>query len=352
MISQLITNLDKQRFHSEIACLDGEVGELGEKLQARNTKIHVFQRGSGFDLNLIRQLKVLLKVEKYDVVHCHQYTPFVYGMFASLFSSSKVVFTEHGRFHPDSYSWKRRLVNPLLGLLTHSIVAISAATKQALVKYEWFSKHQIEVIYNGLQPFSKPENTSQLRHHYGIPDGSVVFGTIARFDSIKNIPLMIKAFEAVSEKLPEARLFLIGDGGEREKLEQLVQERNLEKTVFFTGFQQNTAEYMSLIDVYLLTSFSEGTSMTLLEAMSSGTCSIVTKVGGNVELIEHDKNGVVIESDDEASLVKWMLELADDETRRTNLGQAGSKVFNQKFSIMSMIDGYSSTYEKVTGLKS
>jgi len=110
VINQLITNLDSQRFDCEIACIDSEVGELGEKLQNLGTKIVVFQRGSGFDFNLIRQLKALIKLEKYDVVHCHQYTPYVYGIFASLFSKSKVVFTEHGRFHPDGYSWKRRVV--------------------------------------------------------------------------------------------------------------------------------------------------------------------------------------------------------------------------------------------------
>jgi len=161
----------------------------------------------------------------------------------------------------------------------------------------------------------------------------------------------LAAFSQVRAKLPEARLILIGDGSERESLEQLVQEKSLNNFVIFTGFQHNTVEFMSLIDVYLLTSFSEGTSMTLLEAMSSGTCSIVTKVGGNVELIEHNTNGIVIESDDVTSLVRWMLELAGNDTKRIALGQAGASVFNQKFSITSMIDGYSSMYEKVLNFK-
>jgi len=163
--------------------------------------------------------------------------------------------------------------------------------------------------------------------------------------------MMISAFAQVRATLPEARLILIGDGSERLSLERLVQEKSLENSVIFTGFQRNTAEFMALIDVYLLTSFSEGTSMTLLEAMSSGTCSIVTKVGGNVELIEHNKNGVVIESDDVTSLVSWMLELAGNTNKRLDLGHAGANVFNREYSITSMIDGYTSIYKKVLRFK-
>jgi glycosyltransferase involved in cell wall biosynthesis len=127
VISQLVTNLDSERFYCEIACIDGKVGSLGEKLQSNGTNVHVLHRGSGFDFALVKAVRKLLKDEKFDIVHCHQYTPYVYGIFASLFTRVKVVFTEHGRFHPDSYSWKRRLVNPVLGKLTDSIVAISVA---------------------------------------------------------------------------------------------------------------------------------------------------------------------------------------------------------------------------------
>jgi len=349
VISQLVTNLDSERFDCEIGCLDGEVGSIGDRLQSAGTVFHVFHRGDGFDLELVKAVRRLLKKEKYDLVHCHQYTPYVYGIFASMFTGTKVVFTEHGRFHPDRYSWKRRLINLVLGRLTHSIVAISVATRQALAHYEWFSEKQIKVIYNGLEPYKASGNLTPWREQFGIPDGVLVFGTIARFDSIKNIPMMINAFKDVYGNNPNTRLLLVGDGDERSKLEELAQESGVADAVIFTGFQQDTAKLMSLIDVYLLSSFSEGTSMTLLEAMSSGTCSIVTGVGGNVELIEHGVSGIVVKSEDTSALAVSMSALAIDPDRREILGKEASKKFNERFSITSMIDGYSQTYDNVLG---
>ncbi|MDB4223190.1 glycosyltransferase [Granulosicoccus sp.] len=349
VISQLVTNLDCERFICEIACIDGEVGALGERLQSNGTNFHVFHRGSGFDFALVMAVRKLLIDGKYDIVHCHQYTPYVYGIFASAFTGVKVVFTEHGRFYPDRYSWKRRLVNPVLGKLTDSIVAISVATRSALAYYEWFSEKQIKVIYNGLIPFSASDDLGYWREQFGVPEGVLVFGTIARFDPIKNIPMMINGFKQVYDRNPKTRLLLVGDGTERPMLQNLACKAGIEDVVIFTGFQRDTAKLMSLIDVYLLSSFSEGTSMTLLEAMSSGTCSIVTGVGGNVELIEHEISGVIVDSEDTSALASSMEDLAANSDKRRTLGNEASKVFNTHFSIGSMIDAYSRTYEKVLG---
>lgn len=349
VISQLVTNLDTERFDCEIGCIDGEVGALGESLQETGTGFHVFNRGSGFDLDLVKAVRKVLKDGQFDIVHCHQYTPFVYGIFASLFTGVKVVFTEHGRFHPDSYSWKRRLVNPVLGKLTNSIVAISAATGRALAHYEWFSQNQIRVIYNGMESAAEQGSAVDAAHwreKFNIPEDVLVYGTIARFDPIKNIPMMIHAFKEVHDSNPETRLLLVGDGEDRHQLENVAREAGVADVVIFTGFQKETAKLMSLIDIYLLSSFSEGTSMTLLEAMSSGTCSIVTRVGGNVELIEHESNGIVVDSEDTAALASWMASLAADPAKRKALGEEATRVFNRQFSIATMIDGYSRLYEK------
>jgi glycosyltransferase involved in cell wall biosynthesis len=353
VICQLIRNLDTSKYQCDIACIDGEVGPLGQQIKAHGVNFSVFHRQPGFDMALIRNIRRLLRSERYDIVHCHQYTPYVYGMCAALFTGAKVVFTEHGRFHPDSYSWKRRLVNPLLGFCTHSIVAISAATARALEHYEWFSARAIDVIYNGIDPASSQPaaDSARARSDSGVPQHHLVFGTIARFDTIKNIPMMIESFAQVHRELPETTLLLVGDGAERQKLEQLVAERGLTDAVVFTGYQEDTATFMSMIDVYLLTSFSEGTSMVLLEAMSTGTASIVTSVGGNVEIIEHEHNGLVVESDDIAGCTQSMMRLASDSDLRKALGAAALTVFNQRFSVSTMSSRYSETYERVLGLQ-
>ena len=162
---------------------------------------------------------------------------------------------------------------------------------------------------------------------------------------------MVEAFKQVHDSHPHTRLLMVGDGDERQILEQLVQKHNLADSVIFTGYQSDTANYMAVIDLYLLTSFSEGTSMTLLEAMANETCSKVTAVGGNVELIEHLANGVVVESGDTNALAHWMTKLADDPDHRHKLGEQARLTYEQKFSVDQMAAHYTATYDEVTRKK-
>jgi len=343
VIFQLVKNTDESLFENSIVCLEGEIGPIGKQLQESGTQFHVLRRQPGFDTRLIKSVRNIIKSENIDVVHCHQYTPYVYGVLASLFTGAKVVFTEHGRFHPDRYSWKRRMINPVLNMATSSVTAISEATKDALAEFEWFNRKSISVIYNGIKA-TVPPTQYRNQNELELTDQNIVFGTITRFDTIKNLPMMINAFAQIFKDNPHSRLLLVGDGDERPAIEKLVSELNLKDVVIFTGFQTDTKKYMSLIDVYVLSSFSEGTSMTLLEAMSFSTCCIVTAVGGNVEIIVDRQNGYVVESDNTQQLADTMRSLADDDTARHQMGAEAKKTFDQKFDLEQMIQRYKALY--------
>ena len=343
VIFQLVKNADESLFENSIVCLEGEVGPIGQQLKESGTQFHILNRKPGFDLNLIKSVRKIIKTENTNIVHCHQYTPYVYGVLASLLTRCRVVFTEHGRFHPDRYSWKRRIINPLLGTATSSITAISTATKEALANFEWFRRSSITVIYNGIKA-TPPPTEHRNQNELDLTDQNIVFGTITRFDTIKNLPMMINAFAQVFKNNPQARLLLVGDGDERPAMEDLVRKLDIKDAVIFTGFQTDTKKFMSLIDVYVLSSFSEGTSMTLLEAMSFSTCCIVTAVGGNVEIIKDQLNGFVVESDDTQQLADTMQRLTDDKKARHQMGIEAKNTFDQKFDLNLMIQKYKELY--------
>jgi glycosyltransferase involved in cell wall biosynthesis len=125
--------------------------------------IHSRQRGPGLDWKTILWLRRLIKSGRFHFVHCHQYSPYTYGWFAHWGTGAKVVFTEHGRFHPDQHRTKARLINPLIALTSHRLVAISAATRDALIEYEYMPAAKIKVIYNGITPLTVEENRKQMR---------------------------------------------------------------------------------------------------------------------------------------------------------------------------------------------
>jgi glycosyltransferase involved in cell wall biosynthesis len=344
VIRQLVENMDESEIQSEVVCIDNRLGELGEILQKQGVKVHLLNRQPGFDFSLVKQLYTLIKTNHYDVIHCHQYSPYVYGLLASILTSAKVIFTEHGRFYPDYGTWKRKLLNPLFSLFTAKITAISYATKDALVKFENFNANDIVVIYNGIKDNSDIEvDESALKEQFNIPNHVFIFGTISRLQPIKNQPMMIRAFALVHSEHGNTHLLIVGDGESRVSLEQLSKELKMEQHITFTGFQKDPYRFHKIIDVFLLTSFSEGASMTLLEAMSFSTPSIVTNVGGNPEII-NNKNGCLVKSNDTINLCSKMGNFLKDSNMRLIASKGARATFKKNFLVSHMLLEYTKFY--------
>jgi len=344
VIRQLIRAMDSSKYESSVICIDGYIGVLGEDLQKNGVMVESISRKAGFDRAVVETIRSKIKNNNYDVVHCHQYTPFCYGAVASAFLKVKVIFTEHGRFHPDRFTWKRRIVNQILHRQAEQIVAISTATKVALKRYEWIPLSSVEVIYNGVDEPVPERRVEDIRRIHGIADDAMVLGTISRLDSIKNQRMMLLALVKVLPKYPNTVLIIAGDGPERAELESIVATCGIENNVRFTGFITDVGAYLKTIDVFLLTSYSEGTSMTLLEAMACSNAIIATAVGGNVEIIENKHSGILVESGNIDALWESLELLLGDRNLRERLGDNANTEYQARFTRRSMLLAYEKHY--------
>ena len=347
VIRNLVEGLDPVRFKSSILCIDGTIGPWGQELQQKGFQHFCLQRKPGFDLDIIKATRKLILEHKVDIVHCHQYTPYTYGWFGSLFTGKPIIFTEHGRFYPDFSSPKRRFINPILQWRTAAITAISAATKQALVDFEFLSADKIDVIYNGIAD-TRVTPSPTLASELGLQSGDIVLGTISRLDPIKNQTMMLRAFQRAHKELPNLKLLVVGDGPQRDELHALSKELNLNDSVIFTGFQPKPQAYLALMDVFLLPSLSEGTSMTLLEAMSFGKPSIATAVGGTPEILQHQETGLLTANKDEDGLTHAMLTLGGSETLRKTYGSQARQHYEKRFTLSAMTRQYEALYERIS----
>ncbi|MDT0627688.1 glycosyltransferase family 4 protein [Alteromonas sp. W364] len=330
-----------------IFCIEEPIGPWGKDLQDEGYSIHSKARENGFDRSLITAIRKHVRAHEIDIIHCHQYTPWVYGTLAVLGLSTKVIFTEHGRFYPDVSSWKRRFVNPILSMMTDRITAISEATKEALVEYEFLKRSNIEVVYNGIKALQVDlGEIEQVRQQHKLKGGDFVFGTVARLDPIKNQKMMLNAFARVLEKRADAKLFIVGDGELMDELEQQIQILDIADSVVLTGYIPYPKAYLAMFDVYLLSSLSEGTSMTILEAMSLAKPSIVTDAGGNSEVILNKVSGLVTENNSEKSFSNAMLSLINDTDTTLTFGQNALRQFYEKFEQKKMVNNYLEIYAK------
>ena len=343
MVIKNIIDSASTYFEMSIFCIEDELGPWGKELCQKGVNIASYQRKDGFDISVSLALRKFVKENGIDILHCHQYTPWVYGVLSALGLGVKVIFTEHGRFYPDYSSQKRRFINPLLSTRTQVITAISKATADALVSFEFLNSKRIKVIYNGITE-SRFECEEDVRAGLDITPDTIVLGTIARLDPIKNQNLMLRAIKKLQDDGVHAHLIIVGDGECRKQLSQTISDLGIAKRVTLTGYDPSPFKYLMSFDIFLLTSFSEGTSMTLLEAMREQKPCVVTNVGGNPEVVINNETGIVIESDSLDELTAAIRKLANDKALTKKMGHCGSERFTRNFSATQMVEQYESVY--------
>ena len=348
VIRNLVEGTDLARFNPAVLCLDNKIGALGIKLKKNGYRVSSMDRKPGLDFNLIKAIRYYVKKNKIGILHCHQYTPYTYGLLSALYTNVKVIFTEHGRFYPDRYKWKRVLVNPVFSLRTSAITSISNATRDALVKYELMPRKRIEVIYNGLKDLSGLQgDDALLRQSMGIKEGDLILGTISRLDPIKNQRLMFEAFKEIRNIYRNTKLIIVGDGPLRGELERQSELLGIKDCVIFTGFQVDPQKYLGIMDIFLLPSLSEGASMTLLEAMSFCKPCVVTNAGGNPEIVLDGETGFVTPNCDKEAFIIAIKKLLDNVSLRKKTGDSGRKRYETHFTLERMVSLYQDLYLKV-----
>jgi glycosyltransferase involved in cell wall biosynthesis len=267
-----------------IGCLD-TLGSLGEELREEGIPLQVYGRRPGFDFSLPWKIGSSVKKWRIDMVHAHQYTCFCYGVLSKILTRRPLIFTEHGRFYPDVVSARRRAFNRVFSRLCDRVTAVSEGVRQSLVEIDHFGPSAIEVIYNGIDPARfQTCSREEARQDLGVTARARVVGTVGRLDPIKNQALLIRAFARVKRELSEALLVVVGEGPEGNRLRDLTANLGLDGSVRFLGERRDIERILPAFDVFALSSFSEGTPLTILEAMAAATAIVSTGVGGIPEL--------------------------------------------------------------------
>ncbi len=269
-----------------VCCLD-DAGAWADELHAYDIPVKALHRAQGFKPALGRGVAKAARRHEASVIHCHHYSPFVYGCLARVWHPGyRVIFTEHGRLDDGLPSPKRRIANRVLKRLPHEVFAVSEHLRQHLIA-EGFSGAGVKVIYNGVDVGRAPDAASRARSRamLGICDDALVVGTIARLDPVKDLGTLIRATAVVARDLRMV-LIVIGSGPERSRLQQLAMESGIASQVRFLGHRDDARDLLAGCDLYVNSSISEGISLTILEAMAAGLPVVATAVGGTPEIVD------------------------------------------------------------------
>jgi glycosyltransferase involved in cell wall biosynthesis len=338
------------RIEPSVICLDS-VGQLGERLLEQGVPVVGLGRRPGIDWRLFGRMAREIRERKLDVVHAHQYTPFFYSSVAARRSGlrPRVIFTEHGRHFPDVVSRKRRLLNRILfDRLADEVTAVCEFSARSLAVNDGFDGSRIRVVPNGIEVdrYRRQESPRELRTRLGWPVERRYVTSVARFHPVKDHATLINAFATVARTRSDVDLMLAGDGELRENLERQVETLGLAGRVRFLGVRRDVPDVLMASDVFTLSSLSEASSLTLLEAMASGLPVVVTDVGGNPELVRRGVDGLLVPRRDPVALGAALLRLLNDPALSASMGRAASARVAEEFDLGKTIDRYAALYQE------
>jgi glycosyltransferase involved in cell wall biosynthesis len=344
LVAETTLGMDHDRFSVEVCCFDS-LGGFTEQLQANGIAVTLVQRDqTKYDKFYPFRLAKFFRQRQPDILQLHSGTFFPGAIAGWLARVPAKLYTDHGRALIESRF--RLRTDYLAGMVIDKIIAVSAELEQYLLEVVKLPKKKTVTILNGVntEHFCPGVASDKLKAELGLPLDARIVGTVGRLDSIKDQQSMIKAIELVRSQIPKAALVIVGTGPLADTLEKQVAEANLQGVVVLAGERSDITETLRLFEIFVLSSLSEGTSISLLEAMASGIAPVVTNVGGNPSVVTHDHDGLITEPGEPQQLADAIIRLLRDEPNRTRLARQAVKRVEDNFSLHSMIDNYTNTY--------
>jgi sugar transferase (PEP-CTERM/EpsH1 system associated) len=334
--------------YAEVMCFE-RYGELARQLQAEGIVVHCLNKRPGLRLGLGRQIVEVLDRLRPNILHTHQIGSLFYsGRVAIRHGVKAVVHTEHGK----EYNGRRR-TRWLARIAAHyatRFCCVSDNTAQHVADNRIVARSDIDVVYNGIDidRFIDAGNCRHLvRRSLGLSEHTFLIGTVGRLSEIKRQDILIDAFALFAAWDSDSHLMLVGDGPQRTFLTKLADQAGLSSRVHFMGYQSERENFIAAMDLFTLTSDSEGTPLSLLEAWAAGRPVAVTAVGGLPELVSENETGKLVPPANAESLAHVFRELRADQRLRNQIGQEGQRIARMRFDRRVMAKQYDSMYREL-----
>jgi glycosyltransferase involved in cell wall biosynthesis len=331
----------------EVLCLE-RLGTLSHNLIEDGVPVHCVSKPPGLRLKWTRRevLKLLQQI-KPDIVHSHQIGVLLHVGRAARKLGITVVHSEHGKHY--EHSIKQRCLGRIASRSAQSFVCVSDDIASSVRQRRIAPDARIEFIPNGIDVafFSAGHGRDEIRSQLNIVEPAFVIGTVGRLSEVKRHELLIKAFAEIAKAADNVHLLIVGDGELRGSLESLSAVLGLSSKVHFVGYRADRDRYLSAMDIFALTSRSEGMPLAILEAWASKLPVIASEVGGIPGILQSGLNGLLFPSGDQTALVHCLTRLLRDSKLRSQLAAQSHADVCEKYSFATMFLQYQELYQRV-----
>jgi glycosyltransferase involved in cell wall biosynthesis len=324
-------------------------GPLAQRLE--NVSCHLLPKRGTVDPSHLTSLVRLVRSLDVDIIHSHLFGTDIYGFLAARITGRAHVCTIHGL---DSLrSRKRIMAYRALVPLSHHVVAVSEMLRDDFVTRCGVDPSKVSVVRNGIDvdvQMPRPETLRQLRALLEINNGHRVIGAVGNVKRVKAYEVLLRAFAKVRVAHPGTILLIAGttheDPDYTRELHHLAKNLGLQHAVKLIGSRTDVREILSLMDVYVLPSFSEGTSLALLEAMVAGRAIAATAVGGTPNVVTHGESALLMDAGNIDQLAEALCTLLGNRDLAKHLGAQARASVSERYGLAQMVRGYTRVFEE------
>ena len=304
-----------------------------------------FMADKSYDRNCVKFLKKVFSELAPDIIHTH--ASLSARIAARQTKTGKIVSTRHC-LESVPAGIKAKVIGFLNKTLTDVYIAVADAVKDNL-EQSGIPTEKIRTIYNGVEAVKEIpcEKRKQLRDSMGIDEDETVFGIFARLEPVKGHKYFIKAARNLHKAEKKAKFLIVGAGSLEDSLKKSAVSYGLEDKIIFTGFVEDTTELLNIVDVNVISSESEAMSLSILEAMSLSKPTVATDVGGNSQLVQTGKTGILVGPSDSTSLAEAMISLIDNKKLYSECSAGAKEEYENKFTAQKMVKGLEKLYKEL-----
>jgi glycosyltransferase involved in cell wall biosynthesis len=337
LLVEFARHADRSRFNLHFVSLSAR-GPVADEIESTGWPVTALDNPPGLRPGMVLQLAKLFRRLGADVVHAHNTKPLIYsGPAAKIARVPAVVYTRHGQ-RINARRGETFLYRIAVRMADRA-VAVSDDGARLAVR-DGVGRERVQRIWNGI-------DSSRFGFSGSKPGGPAVM--VGRLSPEKDVQNLLRAVALIVRERPGFRLDVAGNGPCMPELRALANELALQQHVRFLGEVRDIPSLLGNASMCVLPSLSEGISLTLLEAMSTGLPVVATRVGGNVEVVADGVTGVLVPARKPDQLARGILELYDHPDRALEIGRAGRQRVEACFEVRQMVSAYEALYRAVLG---
>ena len=368
-VANLASGLATRGYHTTLVAGSLARGEdsmafLAERLGVSVVSVPQIQReiSALHDARSVVRLASLIRETRPHILHTHTAKAGAIARAAAILAGgarpAAVLHTFHGHVLKGYFGPGRtalfRQVERTLARGSDALVAVSPEVRDELVALGVAPREKFVVVRLGIPLDERLGGATadlDYRSLYGIGAKAFVVGWVGRMTGVKDTGAVLEALRALRDRGVDAVVCMVGDGPDRERLEQQAHDLGIARWCFFVGYQSDVAGFYGLFDAFYLPSVNEGTPVSAIEALAAGTPVVANRVGGVPDVVRDAVDGYLVEPGDVASAAERLALVASDSKLRRTLGEAGRARVRERYAVSRLVDDVDRLYRALLDSK-